>query len=286
MVTTHSDRAATPASLTALKARQRAAWATGDYAVVGTTLAPVGEALCDAVEIAAGERVLDVACGSGNTALSAARRAADVVAIDYVPSLVEVTRRRAAADRLDVDCREGDAEALRFAEGSFDAVLSVFGAMFAAHADLAAAELLRVCRAGGRIGLASWTPDGFVGRMFDVIAAHVPPPPAAPSPLQWGTAAPLARWFGAAGEIANRRRTFLFRYRSVEHWFDVFSEHYGPLHTVLAALGPRAPALRADLLALARDWDVGDGRGIAIRADYLETVVRVRGPLTRDRARG
>lgn len=261
-------------ALAALRSRQQAAWAAGDYGVVGTTLSPVGERLCDAAIVRGGERVLDVACGNGNTAVAAARRSADVVAVDYVHALVAESARRAAAERLSVDCRLGDAERLEFAPGTFDAVLSVFGVMFVADPERAAAELVRVCRPGGRIGLANWTPDGFVGRMFDVVARHVPPS-GAPSPFDWARREHLERWFDGHA-IASRRCTFVFRYRSAEHWLDVFARCYGPLTAALERLGPRADVLRSDLVALAHAWDLHEGRGLALPADYLETVVWLR----------
>src|SRR5215216_5815018 len=201
--------------LTAVKNRQHAAWSSGDYAVIGTTLAITGELLCEAIDLRAGERVLDVAAGNGNATLAAARRWADVTSTDYVGALLEGGRAKAEAERLSVTFQKADAEDLPFADGSFDVVLSVFGVMFTPNQEQAAQELLRVCRPGGKIGLASWTPDGFIGRMFRVVGRHVPPPAGVRPPLEWGTEARLGELFGdAVTTIDARRRSFVFRYRS------------------------------------------------------------------------
>ena len=176
-----------PVDLKALKARQQAAWSSGDYAVIGTTLQIVGEELCEALDIRSGQKVLDVAAGNGNASLAAARRWCDVVATDYVPALLERARERAAAERLDIEFREADAEALPFPDASFDVVVSTFGVMFTPDQDRAAAEMVRVCKRGGKIGLANWTPEGFIGQLFKTIGKHVPPPPGAKSPALWGT---------------------------------------------------------------------------------------------------
>ena len=183
------------ADLKALKARQQVAWSSGDYAVVGTTLQIVGEELCEALDVRSGQKVLDVAAGNGNASLAAARRWCDVVATDYVPALLERARERAAAERLDIEFREADAEALSFPDGSFDVVVSTFGVMFTPDQDRAAAEMVRVCKRGGKIGLANWTPEGFIGQLFKTIGKHVPPPPGAKSPALWGTRARIAELF-------------------------------------------------------------------------------------------
>jgi uncharacterized protein YbjT (DUF2867 family)/SAM-dependent methyltransferase len=228
-----------PLDLEAVKAKQRDTWKSGDYSVVGTTLQIVGETLCEAVDLRSGERVLDVACGNGNAALAAARRFAQVTGVDYVPALLARAGARAAADGLPLDLREGDAEALPFPDGAFDVVLSNFGVMFAPDQERAARELLRVCRHGGRIGLANWTPDGFVGQMFKVVASHLPPPAGLRGPPLWGTEARLAELFGAeARDLRTARREFTFRYRSIAHWLEVFRTWYGPTHRTFAALAP------------------------------------------------
>ncbi|MCB1884901.1 MAG: class I SAM-dependent methyltransferase [Geminicoccaceae bacterium] len=199
----------------AIKAKQNAAWSSGDYAVVGTTLQIVGETLAEALDVRPDQLVLAVAAGNGNFALAAARRWADVIACDYVPALLERACARAAGERLEIGIREADAEALPFADCAFDVVASTFGAMFTPDQERAAAEMLRVCRPGGRIGMANWTPDGFIGRLFKTIGAHVPPPAGVRSPALWGTRARLDGLFGAgAASIAVEAHVFAFRYRS------------------------------------------------------------------------
>ncbi|HSD20105.1 MAG TPA: class I SAM-dependent methyltransferase [Anaeromyxobacter sp.] len=261
--------------LAAVKAKQQATWSSGDYSVVGTTLQIVGEALCEAVDLRSGERVLDVACGNGNAALAAARRFAQVTGVDYVPALLARAGARAAAEGLPLDLREGDAEALPFPDGAFDVVLSTFGVMFAPDQERAARELLRVCRHGGRIGLASWTPDGFTGQMFKVVASHVPPPAGLRGPPLWGTEARLAELFGAeARELRRQRREFAFRYRSTAHWLEVFRTWYGPTHRAFAALAPEGQdALAADLAALVDRYNVARDGTMVVPGAYLEAVI-------------
>lgn len=265
-----------PTALT-LKARQRAAWATGDYAVVGTTLQIVGERLCEAIDLRAGARVLDVAAGNGNATLAAARRFADVISTDYVPSLLESGRRRAEAEGLSVTFQEADAEALPFVDGSFDAVLSTFGVMFTPDQPKAAAELLRVTRRGGRIGLANWTPAGFVGRMFGIIGAYVPSAPGLASPGLWGTADRLAALFPApAASVRTRRRVFTFRYRSPEHFLEVFRTFYGPMHRTFAALEAepaRLQAFRDELLALISALNRATDGTMVVPSEYVEVII-------------
>jgi ubiquinone/menaquinone biosynthesis C-methylase UbiE len=261
--------------LAAVKAKQQATWSSGDYSVVGTTLQIVGEALCEAVDLRSGERVLDVACGNGNAALAAARRFAQVTGVDYVPALLARAGARAAAEGLPLDLREGDAEALPFPDGAFDVVLSTFGVMFAPDQERAARELLRVCRHGGRIGLASWTPDGFTGQMFKVVASRVPPPAGLRGPPLWGTEARLAELFGAeARELRHQRREFTFRYRSTAHWLEVFRTWYGPTHRAFAALAPEGQdALAADLAALVDRYNVARDGTMVVPGAYLEAVI-------------
>lgn len=263
------------ADLDTLKTRQHGAWSSGDYAVVGTTLQIVGESLCEALDLRAGQRVLDVAAGNGNASLAAARRWCDVVSSDYVPALLEGARRRAEAERLPIQFQEADAEALPFPDQSFDAVVSTFGVMFTADQDRAASELVRVCRSGGKIGLANWTPDGFIGQLFKTIGKHVPPAPAAKSPARWGTREQLAQWFEPqASSLKTAARTFVFRYRSPEHWLDVFKTYYGPILKAYAALQPAAQAeLTRDLLSLVDRFNrSGDGT-MVVPGEYLEVVV-------------
>ena len=274
---TSQNVAPPPIDLTAIKVRQQGAWSSGDYAVVGTTLQIVGEDLCEALDLRAGQKVLDVAAGNGNVSLAAARRWCDVTAIDYVPALLGRARERATAERLDIEFREADAEMLPFTDGSFDVAVSTFGVMFTPDQDRAAAELIRVCRRGGKIGLANWTPEGFIGQIFNTIGRHVPPPDGVRSPALWGTRARLTELFDPhAASIKSAQRNFLFRYRSPEHWLDTFRSYYGPIHKAFAALGPgESDALAEDLLALARRHHKG-GTGLAAPSEYLEVVIRLR----------
>lgn len=261
--------------LKAVKARQQGAWSSGDYAVVGTTLQIVGEELCEALDLRSGQTVLDVAGGNGNVSLAAARRWCDVVCSDYVPALLERARERATAERLDIDFREADAEALPFPDGSFDVVVSTFGVMFTADQDRAAAELLRVCKPGGKIGLANWTPDGFIGQLFKVIGRHVPPPAGVKSPALWGTRARLAELFEPhASSVKSAQRTFAFRYRSPQHWLEIFTTYYGPLLKAFGALDPAAhAAFESDIMALIAQFNrAGDGT-MVVPSEYLEVVI-------------
>jgi ubiquinone/menaquinone biosynthesis C-methylase UbiE len=261
--------------LEALKARQQAAWASGDYAVVGTTLQIVGEELCEALDIRPGQQVLDVAAGNGNVSLAAARRWCHVIATDYVPELLERARERAAADRLDISFRAADAEALPFGSGSFDVVVSTFGVMFTANHARAADEMSRVCRPGGKIGLANWTPDGFIGQLFKTIGKHIGPPPGAKSPALWGVPERIAEMFGAnAASIRCVQRSFAFRYRSADHWLQVFKTYYGPVLKAFAALGPDKQAeLERDLRALIAQFNRSGDDSMVVPSDYLEIVI-------------
>ncbi len=264
-----------PPDLATIKTRQQAAWSSGDYAVVGTTLQIVGELLCEALDVRAGQKVLDVAAGNGNASLAAARRGCDVISTDYVPALLERGRERAAAEGLAIGFQQADAEALPFPDGTFDTVVSTFGVMFTPDQERAALELLRVCRPGGKIGLANWTPDGFIGQLFRTIGQHLPPPAGVRSPALWGTAQHLDALFGDGAEaIATERRSFAFRYRSAAHWLDVFRTYYGPVLKAFAALPPTGQsALERDLLALVERYNrAGDGSVVAL-GDYLEIVI-------------
>jgi ubiquinone/menaquinone biosynthesis C-methylase UbiE len=268
-----SGTGTTPAPMS-VKARQQAMWASGDFAVIGTTLQIVGEELCEAIDLRAGARVLDVAAGNGNATLAAARRFADVTSTDYVPALLDRGRRRAEAEGLAVTFEVADVEALPYPSASFDVVLSTFGVMFAPDHTQSSSELMRVCRVGGRIGLASWTPEGFLGELFRLMARHVPPIPGVASPLLWGTPAHLAGLFGTAHAIQHTLRDFAFRYRSPEHFVEVFRAFYGPVHKAFAALDPDArAALEQDMLALLRSADRGGPDGLVVPAQYLETVI-------------
>ena len=257
-----------------IKQRQQAAWASGDYAAVGTRLLLTAELLCEAVDLRAGERVLDVACGHGNAALAASRRFCQVTGIDYVPALLDRARQRAAAEGLEATFQEADAEALPFSDDSFDAVLSTCGAMFAPDQERTAGELLRVCRPGGRIGMVNWVPDGYVGSLFRTIGRYLPPPPGVRPPVQWGSEERLRELFGPGGDHLGPRRTFLWRWPSPEHQAEYFATFYGPTNKALAALSTdQAAALKADMAEVARSFDVSDDDTLVLRQDYLEAVI-------------
>jgi ubiquinone/menaquinone biosynthesis C-methylase UbiE len=261
--------------LQAVKTRQQGAWSSGDYAVIGSTLQIVGETLCEAVDIRSDQKVLDVAAGNGNASLAAARRWCNVVATDYVPALLDRAHKRADADGLDIEFRAADAEALPFTGESFDVVLSTFGVMFTPDQDRAAAELVRVCKRGGKIGLANWTPDGFIGQLFKTIGKHVPPPAGARSPALWGTSARIAELFEThASSIKSSPQYFVFRYRSPDHWLSVFKTYYGPVLKTFAALAPQAQsALEHDLLALIGQFNRATDGTMVVPSEYLEVVV-------------
>jgi ubiquinone/menaquinone biosynthesis C-methylase UbiE len=268
---------AAPPDLATVKGRQQAAWSSGDYAIVGTTLQIVGEQLCETLDLRPGSKVLDVAAGNGNATLAAARRFTDVVSTDYVGALLERGRERAEAERLPVTFQEADAEALPFGDASFDVVLSTFGVMFTPDQDKAAAELLRTCRSGGKIGLANWTPEGFIGQVFKTLGKHLPPPAGVKSPALWGTRARLDEMFGQAGSVDAQPRMFVFRYRSTHHWLDVFKTYYGPMHKAFGALeDAKQKALAADLTALAGQFNRATDGTMAVPSEYLEVVVSKR----------
>jgi ubiquinone/menaquinone biosynthesis C-methylase UbiE len=264
-----------PIDLKAMKTRQQGAWSSGDYAVVGTTLQIVGEDLCEALDVRSGQKVLDVAAGNGNVSLAAARRWCDVVATDYVPALLERARQRAGAEHLKIEFREADAEALPFPDGSFDVVVSTFGVMFTPDQDRAAAELIRVCKRGGKIGLANWTPEGFIGQVFKTIGKYMPPPAGAKSPALWGTRARIAELFEAqASSIKSAQRNFVFRYRSPEHWLEIFKSYYGPLLKTFAALDVSTQtALERDLKTLIGQFNRSGDGCMVVPSEYLEIVI-------------
>lgn len=260
--------------LTMIKGRQQIAWGSGDYAVVGTTLQIVGETLCESVDLRSNQHVLDVAAGNGNATLAAARRFADVVSTDYVGELLIRGRERAEADRLTVKFQEADAEALPFADDSFDVVLSTFGVMFTPNQQQAANELKRVCRPGGKIGLANWTPESFIGRLFKTIGKYVPPAPGVKSPALWGDRVHLQTLFGTKTIITAENKHFCFRYKSPEHWVDIFRNYYGPVFKAFAAIDPEArDALETDLYALLKEFNVADDGTLVVPSEYLEAVI-------------
>lgn len=267
--------ASAPPDLTAIKLKQRATWASGDFAIIGTTLQIVGETLAEAADVCAGDEVLDVAAGNGNATLAAARRFARVTSTDYVPDLLDKGAARARAEGLAVKFEVADAEALPFAADSFDVVLSSFGMMFTPNHAKTAAEALRVVRSGGRIGMANWTPEGFIGRLFKLVGRHVPPPAGLASPALWGTEPHIVQLFGReASDIRCERKMFNFRYESPAHWVQIFRDFYGPTHKAFAALPPAGQArLEADLIALLEDLNVGGTRSLVVPGEYLEIVI-------------
>jgi len=259
----------------AIKRRQQATWASGDFAIIGTTLQIVGESLAEAADVRAGERVLDVAAGNGNASLAAARRFARVTSTDYVPQLLENGAARAKADGLEISFQVADAENLPFADGAFDVALSTFGVMFAPEHHRAAQELLRVTRSGGRIGLANWTPEGFLGELFRVVGSFVAPPPGLRSPMLWGSEPYIVGLFGPqAADLRCVRRNFNFRYRSAAHWIEVFRAFYGPTHKAFAALdAARQAQLSAAIAELLGRWNIAGTDSLVVPGEYLEIVV-------------
>lgn len=271
-----STATAAAPDLAAIKQKQQATWASGDFAVIGTTLQIVGELLAESADIRAGEAVIDVAAGNGNATLAAARRFARVTSTDYVPQLLEKGAARAKAEGLDVRFQTADAEALPYGDRSFDAALSTFGVMFAPNAPKAASELLRVVRHGGRIGLASWTAEGFLGDLFKVVGAHVPPPAGLQSPMQWGNEARIRELFGERAKISSQRRLFNFRYQSAAHWIEIFRKFYGPTHKAFAALDAAGQQRLHDaLVKLLEQHNIAGPASLVVPAEYLEVVVTV-----------
>jgi SAM-dependent methyltransferase len=260
--------------LEAAKAVQQRIWSEGDFAMVATIAQIVGERLCEAVDLLPGERVLDVACGSGNAAIAAARRFTEVTGLDYVPALLERGRERAAAERLEIEFVEGDAEALPFEDGSFDVVLSTFGVMFAPDHPRAAAELLRVCRPGGRIGMSNWTPDGLVGEMFMIGSRHAPPPVPLEPPTRWGTEERLRELLGdGISSLETRKREFTLRFHSPEHWLEFFRTYFGPTKAAFERLDePAREAYASDLLELMRRHNRAGEKALVAPSEYLEVV--------------
>jgi len=260
--------------LATIKIRQQVAWSSGDYAIIGTTLQIVGEMLCEAVDLRSNQRVLDVAAGNGNATLAAARRFADVVSTDYVGALLERGRERAKAERLPITFQEADAEALPFPDDSFDVVLSTFGVMFTPNHEQARSELKRVCRSGGKIGLANWTPESFIGQLFKTIGNYIPPAPGMQSPALWGNKVHLDRLFGSKVSIAAESKNFVFRYKSPKHWVEIFRLYYGPVMKTFAALDAKTgAALEADIYALIDKFNVANDGTLVVPSEYLEVVV-------------
>ncbi len=273
-----SDVAASPATqpdFNAIKTKQQATWASGDFAIIGTTLNIVGESLCEAANVCAGEHVIDVAAGNGNATLAAARRFAHVTSTDYVPALLEKGAARAKADGFNVVFQVADAEDLPFKDRTFDVALSTFGAMFTPDHAKPAREMLRVVRNGGRIGLANWTPEGFIGQLFKVIGRYVTPPAGLKSPALWGTEPHMVALFGSqAADIQCVRKNFNFRYLSAAHWLQIFRDYYGPTHKAFASLDTaRQEALAMEITALLEQHNVGGKSSLVVPSEYLEVVI-------------
>ncbi len=273
-----TDTPASAPDLAAVKTRQQAAWSTGNYAVVGTTLQIVGEQLCESLDLRSGARVLDVAAGNGNASLAAARRWCTVTSTDYVASLLDSGKARAAADGLEMTFQVADAEALPFDDASFDVVVSTFGVMFTPDQSQSAKEMLRVCRPGGKIGLANWTPDSFIGQLFRIIGRYVPPAAGVRSPSLWGTPARIEELFGhEAAAIHTVNREFVFRYRSDVHWLEVFRTFYGPMHRTFAALdAEQQAAFTEELLTLMASGNRATDGTLVLPSAYLEVIVERR----------
>ena len=262
----------------AIKSRQQQTWDSGDYHVVASLIVPVSERLCDAIDLRAGERVLDVATGSGNTAIAAARRLCEVTGVDYVPDLLERGRVRAAAEGFYINFVEGDAEALPAADAAYDVVLSTFGSMFAPNQEQAAHELLRACRSGGRIGLANWTPDGWIGEMFRIVSRHLPPPAGLRPPTRWGTEEGLQELLGdGIATLRAGRQVFVWRFASAQAYLDLFRTYYGPVHKAFGALDATGQeALARDLVDAVERYNRSTDGTLVVPADYLEVVATKR----------
>lgn len=269
---------ATTANITdfgAIKTKQQATWGSGDYGRIGVTLQITGEQLCETMDLRAGETVLDVAGGNGNVSLAAARRHCGVLCTDYVEALLQQAERRADAEGLPITTQFADAEALPFESNGFDNVVSTFGVMFAPNQVQAAAELLRVCRKGGKIGLANWTPDGFIGQLLKMVGGYVPPPQGVQSPSLWGTEAFIRDQFGEAAELTINKREFAFRYSSPAQWLDIFRTYYGPTHKAFLALDENgAQNLQSDIMALISEHNRSGDQSMVVPSSYLEIVVK------------
>jgi ubiquinone/menaquinone biosynthesis C-methylase UbiE len=266
------------ADFKAIKAKQQVAWSAGDYAIIGTTLQIVGEQLAEAMDLRAGQTVLDVAAGNGNVTLAAARRWCDVTSTDYVETLLARGRRRAEAEGLQVKFQIADAENLPFVDAAFDVVVSTFGGMFSPDQDRTAAEMVRVCRSGGRIGLANWTPESFVGHMFKTIGKYLPPPTGVKSPAVWGTSSWVKTTFAAAAsKIDANPRTFIFRYRSAKHFLDIFRTYYGPVLKAFEAVNATGrKALARDIIDLVERFNTSGDKTMVVPSEYLEVIITKR----------
>jgi len=279
IVECHPAIAANPApDLKTLKAKQQGAWSSGDYAVIGTTLQIVGEQLAEALDLRPGQTVLDVAAGNGNVTLAAARRWCEATSTDYVESLLIRGRTRAEAEGLQVKFQIADAEDLPFADASFDVVVSTFGGMFSPDQDRTAAEIIRVCKPGGRIGLANWTPEGFIGTMFKTIGKYLPAQTGVMTPAVWGTRNFVESTFGTASSgIAAQSRYFVFRYRAAQHFLDIFKTYYGPMLKAFEALDQvDGKALARDIVDLVGRFNKSNDQTMVVPSEYLEVVITKR----------
>ncbi|MGB0749728.1 MAG: class I SAM-dependent methyltransferase [Magnetospiraceae bacterium] len=255
---------------TAIKAKQQATWASGNYAVVGTSIQMAGEELCETIDLKAGSVVLDVAAGNGNATLAAARRFCAVTSTDYVPSLLDQARARAEAEGHAIRFETADVEDLPFDDESFEVVMSSFGAMFAPNQMQTAAEMTRVCKTGGTIAMANWTADGFVGQLFKTIGKHLPPPAGLQSPARWGDRTALQELFGdKVSNIKMTPKVFTFRYTSFDHFLSVFRTYYGPIHKAFLALGDDGAALEADIKALCDSLNRAGNDGFLVPSNYV-----------------
>jgi ubiquinone/menaquinone biosynthesis C-methylase UbiE len=262
-------------NLDAMRQGQQKTWSAGDFGMVAGLVMMVSEELAESIEIVPGERVLDVACGSGNGALAAARRAwGNVVGVDFVPSLLERARKRAATEQLDIEFVEGDAAELPFEDASFDVVISIFGAMFAPDQEKAAAELLRVCKPGGRIGMANWVPDGPVSSMFATVAKYAPPPPGFTPPVLWGTEERVRELFGdGVSSLRTERRVSRQAFRSADHYLDFFRSYFGPIKMAFERAGAEnEEALIADLRAHLEQANTAGDRAMVLEPEYLQVI--------------
>ncbi|WP_299951116.1 class I SAM-dependent methyltransferase [uncultured Ruegeria sp.] len=266
------------ADFTAIKAKQNAAWGSGDYSKVGVTLQITGEELAEAMDMCADSTILDVAAGNGNATLAFARRFCNVTSTDYVESLLEASGKRAQAEGLFVNYKVADAENLPFEDQSFDAVVSTFGVMFTPNQAQSAAELQRVVKSGGKIGMANWTPESFIGQLFKTIGKHVPPPAGVNSPAMWGNREWIDQTFGTQCEVASfQRKNFMFRYRSAAHFMEYFRTFYGPMQKAFKALDTDGQtALRNDMMALIDKFDISTNDSLCISSEYAEIIIERR----------
>jgi ubiquinone/menaquinone biosynthesis C-methylase UbiE len=254
---------------------QRQMWASGDFSVIARQVVSVSEGLCQAADPRPGQRVLDLACGSGNAALAAARRYCDVTGVDYVPALIERAKERAAAQGTRIQFELGDAQALRFTDASFDVVLSAFGVMFAADQQKAARELLRVCRPGGCIALACWMPEGWGGELIAIHERHAPPPPGLAPPVRWGTEEGITELLGPVSSVSFERRTVFQYFFSIDHGVTTFRACFGPTSRAFETLDRVGQeAMRNDLTALFQKYNRAPDATVAVECQYLQVIVR------------